>query len=333
MMEERNREENRRFEALCVGLALGNVVVRPVPERFERGDTVQVEEIAMICGGDAYNQASVLSALGHRTALLSKVAKDTSGKLVLDTMTARGVDTSLVTFDREAGTSVCVVMVRPDGSRNFCTYKGCLRTFGMGDIDFQAVTEVRLVSIGGLFALPAFDREASIRLFREARRAGTITVADTKHDAFGIGLKGIQNLLEYTDYFFPSYEEAASLSGLERPEEMAAFFADKGAAHVGIKLGGDGCYVRTEGFAGKIPAFSCPVLDTTGAGDNFMAGLIHGILEGWDIRDSVRYANAAGALAVTRLGATSDGPYAGPIREILSQSEAGKRLIKEVLEG
>ena len=63
-----------------------------------------------------------------------------------------------------------------------------------------------------------------------------------------------------------------------------------------------------------------------------MAGLIHGILEGWDIRDSVLYANAAGALAVTRFGATSDGTYEGPIKEILSQSEAGKRLIKEVIE-
>lgn len=326
-------DRKRKYEAVCVGLAVGNVVVRPVPERFEKGDTVQVEEIAMLCGGDACNQAAVISALGHKTALISKVAEDTSGRLLLDTMQARGVDTSLMALDPETGTSVCVVMVRPDGSRNFCTFKGCLRTFGAGDIDFGVVRDAHLVSIGGLFALPSFDQNASIRLFQEARKAGTITVADTKHDAFHIGLAGIKNLLEYTDYFFPSYEEAAYLSGLAKPEDIARFFADKGAVHVGIKLGGDGCYLLTKDFAGTIPAFSCKVVDTTGAGDNFMAGLIHGILQGWDLKYSVLYANAAGALAVTRLGAASDKAYIEPIKEILTQNALGERLLKEVIKG
>lgn len=120
------------------------------------------------------------------------------------------------------------------------------------------------------------------------------------------------NLLEYTDYFFPSYDEAAALSGLTEPAQIARFFRSRGAKHVGVKLGADGCYVCSNAFCGTVAPFCTSVLDTTGAGDNFMAGLIHGVLRGWTIQDCVTFANAAGALACSRLGATSDLDYLQP---------------------
>lgn len=322
---------DKKYDVLCVGLALGNIVVHPFPEKFEGGDTMQVDGITVMCGGDAFNQATVLSALGHRTALLSKVADDVTGNMVLEQMKARGVDISLVAMDQENGTSSCIVMVYPGGQRRFCTFKGCLRTFGVKDIDLEAVKQAEIVSIGGLYSMPSFDREASIELFRKAREAKAATVLDTKYDAFHIGLTGIKNLLEYTDYFFPSYEEASYLSGLEKPEDIVHFFAGRGARHVGVKLGGSGCYLLTQGFEGLIPSFKTQVLDTTGAGDNFMAGLIHGILHGWNLTDSVLYANAAGARAVARLGAADEGEYIETINQILMQTPEGEKLVKEAI--
>ena len=314
------------FDVLCVGLALGNIIVRPVPKVFDNGDTVQVENIEMIIGGDAFNQASVLSALGHKTSLVSKVGNDSVRDLMLELIGERGIDGSHLSVDPEVGSSNCVILVHPDGQRNFCTFKGCLRTFGEQDFDLSIVNEAKIVSIGGLFALPSFDQKASISLFREAKKAGKITVCDTKYDAFHIGLKGIHDLLEYTDYFFPSYDEAVSLSGCSNVEDMARFFRDRGAGHVGIKLGGDGCYVCDDDFKGKLPPFESEVIDTTGAGDNFMAGLIHGLLSGLSFADSAVYANAAGALAVTRIGATSNEEYTEHIFSILSQTAEGKRV-------
>ena len=71
----------RSFDVLCAGLAVGNVVVRPVPEHFSGGDTVQVQEISMMGGGDAFNQACVLAALGEKPVLLSRMADDDSGRM------------------------------------------------------------------------------------------------------------------------------------------------------------------------------------------------------------------------------------------------------------
>lgn len=322
----------KEYDVVCVGLAVGNVVVRPVSEKIFEVDTIQVDEIAMMCGGDALNQSAVLASLGHKVALISKVSDDSSGNMILQELEHKGVDTSYVAMDDRIGTSNCIVLVQENGQRSFCTFKGCLRNFGKCDIDFSVVEKARIVSIGGLFALPAFDQDASIELFKAAHASGTVTVADTKYDAFHIGLAGIKNLLEYTDYFFPSYDEAAYLSGMEKPEDIAAFFADKGARYVGIKLGGQGCYLLTDKFSGIIPAFPGKVVDTTGAGDNFMAGLIHGILKGWEIQDCALYANAAGTLAISRLGATSNEEYPEHIKEILLRTPQGVRLLREVVE-
>lgn len=319
----------REYDVLCVGLALTNILIYPFPKKIDGGDTAQVETIDIICGGDAFNQATVLSALGHKVALVSKVADDMHGKLVLDTISARKVDVSMVAFDEEVSTSTSLIMVFKDGQRKFCTYKGCLRTFGMRDINLDAVGQSKIVSIGGLYALPGFDREASIELFRKARQVHTATVLDTKYDAFHIGLAGIKNLLEYTDYFFPSYEEASYLSGRTEPKEIVRFFADKGATHVGVKVGGDGCYLFTKDFEGMIPAFKANVLDTTGAGDNFMGGMIHGILNGWSLPECVLYGNGAGARAVTKMGACDDDEYPETIKSILMQTTNGARLVKE----
>ena len=82
----------RSFDVLCAGLAVGNVVVRPVPEHFSGGDTVQVQEISMMGGGDAFNQACVLAALGEKPALLSRMADDDSGRMMRAALQKRGVD-------------------------------------------------------------------------------------------------------------------------------------------------------------------------------------------------------------------------------------------------
>ena len=308
---------NELFDVLCVGLTVGNIIVRPVPEKFGSGDTVQVENIEMGMGGDAYNQAFVLSSLGRKTSLVSRVGNDSVREMLLGLLKEKGIDDSHLSVDPGLNSSNCVILVHPDGQRNFCTYKGSLRNFGAGDIDYSIVSEAKIVSIGGLFALPSFDRTASVELFKEAKKAGKTTVADTKYDAFHIGFAGIRNLLEYTDYFFPSYDEAKSLTGYSDVRDNAKFFADKGARHVGIKVGGGGCYVYDGDFSGELPAFKSEVLDTTGAGDNFMAGLIHGLLSGLSFADSAVLANAAGANAVSRLGATGNGNYKESILSLL----------------
>jgi len=74
---------------------------------------------------------------------------------------------------------------------------------------------------------------------------------------------------------------------------------------VGLKMGEEGCYIRNSQAEIRIPAFDVPVIDAVGAGDCFAAGFLAGIVKGWDLETTGRFANALGALCVTALGATS----------------------------
>lgn len=294
-------------DVVCVGLSVVNFPVFPVDEAIFARDITPVSPITLLPGGDAANQAIVLSRLGLKTALITRRGRDGFGDVMLELLRKHGADIDLtgVAVDAAKATSVCAMMIKPDGHRHFCAHKGALYDFSLDDIDLTVLSRARVASIGGMFGLPSFDGAGSAAFFRAAKERGVITVADTKTDMMGLGLAGIQETLASTDYFFPSYDEAASISGHSEPEEMARRFLDAGAKNVGIKLGSKGCYMRNAHTQFYMPVIPSKVVDTTGAGDNFMSGFIAGLLQGWELRRCCLFGTAAAALCVSQVGPTS----------------------------
>ncbi|GHV90736.1 kinase [Spirochaetia bacterium] len=292
------------IEVICAGLCVVNFPIFPVDESIFSRDVNQVSPITLLPGGDAANQAVVLSRLGFKTAILSRRGNDDFGKIMLDLLRryGRGIELEGIVLDGKKATSVSAMMIRSNGQRCFCAHKGALFNFCFDDIDLSLLSGAKAASIGGVYGLPSFDGTGAAAFFRAARERGLITVADTKFDTYGIGLAGIREMLEQTDYFFPSYDEAAAISGEKEPEKMAKVFLDAGALHAGIKLGPKGIYVKDKKTEFYIPALPAEVVDTTGAGDNFMSGLIAGLVKGWDLRKSCLFGSAAAALCVTKVG-------------------------------
>ena len=91
--------------------------------------------------------------------------------------------------------------------------------------------------------------------------------------------------LPYVDYFVPSIEDASTMSGHSKPEDVARFFLDLGVGSCLLTMGGDGCLVATADGMFRLPAFDIDVTDTTGCGDAFTAGLIAALNHGWDMRN------------------------------------------------
>lgn len=299
--------ENKKIDVLCAGLALVNFPIHPVDENVFKNDVNMVSPITLLPGGDAANQAVVVSRLGGRTVLLSAIGRDSLGTMLLHMLEESGsnLDVSHVAVEEDNTTGVAAMLIRPDGQRNFCINRGSLLEFGLKHIDMELLEQAKIVSIGGLMSLPGFDGEGTEEFFRRAKLAGAVTVADTKKDLWKIGLEGIRGTLRYTDYFFPSLEEAQAVSGENTVEKIAETFLECGSLHVGIKLGKDGCYFRDRTQEFYLPAYACETIDTTGAGDNFMSGFITGLLHGWDVRKCCRFASAAGAICASALGPNS----------------------------
>lgn len=299
--------ENKKIDVLCAGLALVNFPIHPIDESVFQNDINMVSPISLMPGGDAANQAIIISRLGRRVTLASVVGDDGFGAMLLQMIKEQGgdLDVSHVAVEKGNTTGVAAMLIRPDGQRNFCINRGSLLEFGLKHIRMELLAQTKLVSIGGLMSLPGFDGKGTEELFRRAKQAGAVTVADTKKDLWGIGLDGIRGTLACTDYFFPSLEEAQAVSGADSIEKMAETFLECGAAHVGIKLGADGCYFKDNRQEFYLPAYPCDVVDTTGSGDNFMAGFITGLLNGWDEKTSCKFAAAAGAVNAAAIGPNS----------------------------
>ncbi len=320
------------LDVACIGLAVGNICVRPVSENIFDADVTQVDTIESLPGGDALNQSIILARLGNKPVLISKMAEDDFGKSMCNSLKHNGVETGYIAKSHMEGTSVCIILIQEDGQRNFCTYKGALRSFSAEDIDLAVIDSCKVVSIGGLMALPSFDKDGAREIFQYAKNKGKITVADTKYDSYHIGYQGIKSLLPYTDYFFPSYDEAAYLSGEKEVEKIADFFLAEGAKHVGIKLGGKGAYIKDEQFNEIIPCFGNEVVDTTGAGDNFMAGFLHGILRGWSTKECALFGNATGAVCVSKVGANTAVTDSAVVYEVLRTTQEGRNLLTKINE-
>ncbi len=313
----------KKYDILCLGLIVSDVLARPVSSDIFAVDTTRVDSIDIMPGGDAMNEAIILSKLGVKVGLVGKVGDDAFGRMVLGEAENSGVDISNVKIDKSIKTATSIVLVNKNGDRNFVYCKGNNDYFSLEDIDLSIIKQAKIVSLASLFELPMLERGGIEVIFKEARINGVITVADITHDTYGIGLKGIKDILACTDIFLPSYVEAVYLTGEKEPGRAAEALLECGVKTVVIKLGAKGCYIKTKEESHHIGTFDAPVLDTTGAGDNFVAGFLTGMLHGWDIKKCGIFANATGSICVREVGATT---AVKSMEQVLNFMETGKLI-------
>jgi sugar/nucleoside kinase (ribokinase family) len=294
------------MEAICIGMAVVDVLAQGVIEVPRGGSTAFVERLGMSAGGDAVNQAITLSRLGHDVGLMSLVGDDPQGTFLLQQCVRAGVDTRGVRVSHNLPTSTTIVLVGQDGERSCLSQRGGTADgYGLADVDLDLITTgVKVVSVGSLLCSERLDKEAVPEVLEAARNVGATTIADfvpNRPDVTAADLAGLFGML---DYVAPSMAEAAQLTGKDDPDEAVDVLLGLGARNVVLKLGARGALARSRAVSLTVPAFGTDVVDTTGAGDNFMAGFISGILHGRSLRSCLELASATAALSVRVLGAT-----------------------------
>jgi sugar/nucleoside kinase (ribokinase family) len=292
-------------DVVCVGILVADVVGKPVDSLPVRGKLQLAEQMELHTGGCAVNTAVALAKIGVSTAGIGKVGEDGFGDFMVSALAGQGIETSGVARTSLANTSATMVMVHSDGERSFIHYLGANAEFRDDDVDFTLVKQSRVAHIGGSFLMPAFDGAPTADLLRRARAAGVTTSLDTAWDSRGGWMQVLAPCLPHLDYFIPSIEEARMITGEKTPESIASSLIDRGVGTVGLKMGADGCFVQNREITLRIAPHPVPVVDALGAGDSFAAGFLTGIVKGWDLEKTARFANAVGALSVTALGAST----------------------------
>ena len=286
---------------LCCGNLVLDVLIHPV-DSLIWGATTMVESIEQRLGGNGSNTSYALGRLGARVRTLGMVGRDAGGEFVLARLAGAGVDTSSIARSEKA-TATSTVLVNSAGDRLFLHRLGA-----SAEVDFTREELAHQFSAGfshlhssspfGLTRL-RFKHPA---ILEQARAAGLTTSVDTHWDSKGRWLEDLAPCLPHTDILFVNEDEARMLTGTSVPAEIAAVLRRNGARAVVLKLSRKGCAVFTGGEEFYVPPFRVNVVDTTGAGDCFVAGFLAALDRGLPLREAARFANAVGALTVQKIG-------------------------------
>jgi sugar/nucleoside kinase (ribokinase family) len=237
---------------------------------------------------------------------MGRVGDDVFGDFIANDLRKKGVEVSGIRRSTRLGTSKTVILPVIGEDRRFIHTFGANAEFSDADIALDALPPNGILYLGGFLIMPALESQAVAALFRTAKECGAKTILDVvvpAGDASG-SLRLAQDILPYTDYFMPNDEEARALTGAESPEEQARQFLEAGCGAAIITQGNKGTYFlsATENYTAE--SYPIGFVDGSGSGDAFAAGFIAGLVAGWDMPNTLRFASAIGASACTKLGCT-----------------------------
>ncbi len=297
-------------------VTLGEAMLMFVAE--EPGPLEQVRQFSKRTAGAETNVAIGLARLGLAVGWQSRLGADSMARYLLAAIGREGVNCSRVVCDPEQRTGFMFKGRVDDGSDPPIEYhrKGSAAScLGPDEVDEAWIAGSRHLHVSGVFpALSASTLAATRRAIALARQQGrTVSFDPNLRPALWpsreLMRQTLNALAEGCDWVLPGVAEGELLVGSTEPEVIAAFYHQRGAKQVVVKLGAEGAYYSGEQGSGFVPAFPVTrVVDTVGAGDGFAVGVISALLEGQGIADAVRRGAWIGARAVQVRGDTEGLP-------------------------
>jgi sugar/nucleoside kinase (ribokinase family) len=288
---------------LVVGDVMTDVIVRPDGPVVRGSD--RSARIRPMPGGSGANQAAWLGFLGAGVAFAGRVgAADSRAQTAL--LLADGVVPRL-TADPELPTGLLVTLLDPDGERSFFSDRGANTNLCRDDLPDALLDGVRWLHVSGYSLFSDAPREAVLALCAEAARRGVGVSVDACSSGF-LREVGPARFLDWTAgaTLFANADEAEALTG--ETETARQFLALAGHyPTVVLKRGAGGAMAARGGMAEAAPAPVVAAVDTTGAGDAFLAGFLHAQLSGATLGACLRAGVALGARAATVLGGRPPG--------------------------
>lgn len=313
--------DDARFDVVGIGNALVDVIA-PAEEVFltdhdlVKGSMTLIEteravelyaalDLAVeMSGGSAANTVCGIASLGGRAAYIGKVNGDDLGDVFGHDMRALGVAFHRRPGDHGTPTGRCVIVVTPDAERTMNTYLGVSSLLCTDDLDESAIADSHVLYMEG-YLFDRDDAKAAFRRAAEVAHANDRMVSLTLSDSFCVDRHrdDFRTLVQdEVDLLFGNHDELLSLYQLESFDDAVAALRDE-CQFAAITVGGDGCVIVTPDELVRVPAVPVErVIDTTGAGDLFAAGFLHGWTTGRDLATCGHFGSVAAAEVISHVG-------------------------------
>ena len=328
-------------------ICLGELLIDMMPAEIGR-KLVEVSAFQPKPGGAPANVAVAASRLGARAAFVGKVGDEAFGHYLAEVLGAEGVDVSGMRFDPEARTPLAFIALPNPDTQEILFYRnpGADTRLRVDELDADLLKQARAFHFGSLSLIQEPSRSATLAAARMARGAGALVSFDVNYRPNLWGREEArQRVLETlpeVDLVKVNEGELELLTG--RGVWVAAGFRQVSSSLLGeaamsllacgpqicvVTLGPHGGYFQLREYGGYVPGFKVQAVDTLDCGDAFIAGLLCRLIRGnWReqltaerMLESIRYANAVGALTALRKGVIPALPFAAEVEQFLVQHD------------
>lgn len=287
---------------LVIGELNVDLIMSGLSSAPKLGTEVLAQEFRMALGSASAIYACGMATLGYDVTFISKVGMDQFGRFCLDALEHAHISTAGVLQSKESTTGVTIVLsTRED--RALVTCLGAIAELRYADVQqltFSGHTHLHLTS----YFLQQALRPDILLLIHQAKRAGLTLSFDPNSDPAEQWTSDIEEIFTKVDILFLNETEALAATRQTEVRE-ALRVLQRHQTCVVIKLGRNGAIGSRDGEIVHAPGYPVDVVDTTGAGDSFAAGFVHGMLLGRDLVTCLRFGNAAGALSTRGQGGTA----------------------------
>ncbi|WP_374019681.1 ribokinase [Paenibacillus thiaminolyticus] len=309
-------------QVLVAGSANIDVMLQ-VPRNPHQGESLVVAGQRTGLGGKGSNRAIALHRMGLDVQFCCKLGHDSAGDLVLDTLETEQIGTRLVKRDEQIGTGTAYIMIAPDGKNTILSYMGANNSFTDADI-------ADIIANLSTFSYLSLELECSLSLIEQllhhGRKQQKVMIVDA-----GPIREMDMDWFRDVDVFSPNETEASQWTGFQVDTEEAAreacrkLYTVTGSKNVLLKRGEHGAMLYDGREVRNFPAYrhAGKVVDTTAAGDCFMAALTLAMTRQLPLEKAVYYANVAAAIAVTRPGAAASLPTGAEADRMFAKAQEG----------
>ncbi len=311
--------KDRDIERL--GLEKGTMTLIDTEKGNEILDYIKDLDKIYSCGGSAPNTMVTMSALGIKTVLAGMVGNDDLGKIYDTRLQEKNVHSNLSKCTVETGS--CIVLVTPDYERTMSTRLGACREFSPANVNHDIISRSSYIYFTGYMWDTENQKNALTDALKTARRSKTTVVFDLA-DPFVVERNRsdfLRLVEESVDIILANREETRLLLGFDDPERAARELAAKEVLAAVKNCAEGSCIASTGKKVLEVDAYSVDAVDSTGAGDNYAAGFLYGLIKGYKLLDAGKIASYVAAQIVRQTGAQFDEDTARRIKEYLEEGK------------
>jgi sugar/nucleoside kinase (ribokinase family) len=304
-------------------VSMGALLVEIMRKELDRPLSEPADFAGPFPSGDCGIYIDSVARLGHPAGFIGTIGPDDFGRCLLERFERDGVDVSQVAVLPDQTTGVAFIAYFTGGGRKFIYHwrHAAAGQLSPEHVHSEYIGVTRWLHLTGCnIAASVSARDACYTAMRMLPADACLSFdANIRPELLTLGQirELVKPVVERANVILPSLTEAAMLTGLETDDQGCRLWASQGKTVV-LKMGPKGCRIYAGERMLEVPGFAVQEIDPTGAGDSFCAGFTVAMLENMPLEEAGRFANAVGALAVTKLGPMEGAPSGQQVTDFLS---------------